>query len=527
MDLGVRFQGSVSGHENGAPTQSEPGSGFAKQDRSGFDGEDYWRSPKLARTEDFLGCKTLSFHQGVPLLRSTSLVSSDPRRQEHMLSFSSSDKSEAPEFNKDGGLDNRISVSPYLQQFASSYSRDAGYGAGGGVMNTNMHGNSTGVRGPFTLTQWAELEQQALIYKYITANVPVPSSLLLPLKKSFYPYALGSFPPNSFGWGGAFHLGFSGGSMDPEPGRCRRTDGKKWRCSRDAVPDQKYCERHINRGRHRSRKHVEGHSGHTPAAGSTAASKVVTPKPSSDVVALASDSLSIGGHSNPSPDSFPNRVQNLRGVSSVFPSTMSLQPKEPPLAHQKQENPFEFGIISSDSLLNPPQKSSYMNSAESIGSDMDFSSQEKHPSDPNIVSWPRELKSDWTQLSMSIPMASTELESSAQDKLALSPLRLTREFDPTIQMGLGVNTGILEQAKKAKNWIPVSWGSSLGGPLGEMLNSPKLGSSPTGVLQKSTFCSLSNGSSGSSPVNKNGAGVGLCEDLLGPTLLSSSSAPSM
>lgn len=53
--------------------------------------------------------------------------------------------------------------------------------------------------------------------------------------------------------------------MDPEPGRCRRTDGKKWRCSKDAVPDQKYCERHINRGRHRSRKPVEVQPGLTPA----------------------------------------------------------------------------------------------------------------------------------------------------------------------------------------------------------------------------------------------------------------------
>lgn len=69
------------------------------------------------------------------------------------------------------------------------------------------------------------------------------------------------------GWGG-FHFGFSS-SNDPEPGRCRRTDGKKWRCSRDAVPDQKYCERHINRGRHRSRKPVEGHNGR-PASGPTA-----------------------------------------------------------------------------------------------------------------------------------------------------------------------------------------------------------------------------------------------------------------
>ena len=51
---------------------------------------------------------------------------------------------------------------------------------------------------------------------------------------------------------------FRPGGADVEPGRCRRTDGKKWRCSRDSVGDQKYCERHINRGRQRSRKHVEG-----------------------------------------------------------------------------------------------------------------------------------------------------------------------------------------------------------------------------------------------------------------------------
>ena len=63
-----------------------------------------------------------------------------------------------------------------------------GYGSGGMMMS--MQG-----KGPFTLTQWAELEQQALIYKYITANVPVPSSLLISIQKSFFPY--GSLPPSS------------------------------------------------------------------------------------------------------------------------------------------------------------------------------------------------------------------------------------------------------------------------------------------------------------------------------------------
>lgn len=57
------------------------------------------------------------------------------------------------------------------------------------------------------------------------------------------------------GWN-SFHLGF-GRKVDPEPGRCRRTDGKKWRCSKEAYPDSKYCERHMHRGRNRSRKPVE------------------------------------------------------------------------------------------------------------------------------------------------------------------------------------------------------------------------------------------------------------------------------
>lgn len=211
---------------------------------------------------------------------------------------------------------------------------------------------------------------------------------------------------------------------------------------------------------------------------------------------------------------------------------MNLQPKE---THQKQSNnPFEFGLISSDSLLNPSHKqpSSFANPSKAFGSYLDFSNQEKHHKDD---SWPpEELKSDWTQLSMSIPMAPS---SPVQDKLALSPLRLSREFDPAIHMGLGVNTEFLEPAKKANNWIPISWGNnnSMGGPLGEVLNSttnsPKFGSSPTGVLQKSTFGSLSNTSSGSSTVigdnnnnNKNADG----KDPLGPTTLmnTSASAPS-
>ncbi|XP_019087270.1 PREDICTED: growth-regulating factor 2-like [Camelina sativa] len=438
MDIGVHILGSVTSNET--PGQKQELRVGTKQDRSGFNGDDYLqqRSLKLARTtttreeeekeEDNLSssssfaasyCKTMPFHQGIPLLRSASpLSSSDSRRQEHMLSFS--DKPEALDFTKYVGLDNgnKSSLSPFLHQIPPpSYFRNSGggYGSGGMMMNMSMQGNFTSVKGPFTLTQWAELDD------------------LLSM----------------IGWG-TFHLGFAGGNMDPEPGRCRRTDGKKWRCSRDAVPDQKYCERHINRGRHRSRKPVEVQSGQTATA--TAASKAVTTTPQQQPVVTGNSnrrasnsncSLVIGGGQYIN-ESLPNnnRVRNPH----IYPSTVNLQPKESPVIHQKHRNnnnnnnnnPFEFGHISSDSLLNPNA-----DTAKTYGSSyLDFSSnQDKYSGNHNHNSWPQELKSDWTQLSMSIPIASSSSPSSshnnnnnnAQDKTTLSPLRLSREIDLSIQ----------------------------------------------------------------------------------------------
>lgn len=224
-------------------------------------------------------------------------------------------------------------------------------------------------------------------------------------------------------------------------------------------------------------------------------------------------------------DSLQNRA--------LYPSTFSSQPKESLIVHQKQRNsnssnnnnnPFEFGNISSDSILNPICAKSYGSSSSS--SYLDFgSNQEKHShsvNHHNHSSWPQELKSDWTQLSMSIPIASQSSSPSTttdnnnnnnnntgQDKTTLSPLRLSREFDPS-----SIQTEeTIEPVKKVNTWIPISWGNSMGGPLGEALNnsstnSPTLGSSPTGVLQKSTFCSLSNSSSVTSPVAENNRNSG-------------------
>ncbi|KAG8501058.1 hypothetical protein CXB51_003152 [Gossypium anomalum] len=111
----------------------------------------------------------------------------------------------------------------------------------------------------FSLSQWQELELQAFIFRYMLAGAAVPPQLLQSIENTtilhspsyFLHHPLRHFshyqPP--WYWGRA--------AMDPEPGRCRRTDGKKWRCSRDVVAGRKYCERHVHRGRNRSRKPVE------------------------------------------------------------------------------------------------------------------------------------------------------------------------------------------------------------------------------------------------------------------------------
>ncbi|GAB4833448.1 hypothetical protein Ancab_031691 [Ancistrocladus abbreviatus] len=134
--------------------------------------------------------------------------------------------------------------------------------------------------GYFSLAQWQELELQALIYRHMEAGAAIPPELLHLVKKSLlnspsyflhhslqhannYPY----YHPASGYWGR--------GAMDPEPGRCKRTDGKKWRCSRDVVAGQKYCERHMHRGRNRSRKPVEFPTPTTTAPAAAPASSVL------------------------------------------------------------------------------------------------------------------------------------------------------------------------------------------------------------------------------------------------------------
>lgn len=124
------------------------------------------------------------------------------------------------------------------------------------------------------------------------------------------------------------YASFCGKKIDPEPGRCRRTDGKKWRCSKDAHPDSKYCERHMNRGRYRSRKLVESQ---------TASQTLST---------VASSEIRTGSHSHSG--SFQNMPLHSAGNSGslCFGSDVSQLKMEPiPYGIVKRGNRYIYYLI--------------------------------------------------------------------------------------------------------------------------------------------------------------------------------------
>ncbi|PKU83465.1 Growth-regulating factor 6 [Dendrobium catenatum] len=402
-----------------------------------------------------------------------------------------------------------------------------------------MNGIVPGFRGAFTPSQWMELEQQALIYKYLAAKMPVPSSLVIPIRRNLNPSGFPSFASGFYRTGAlgcsSFNLAFAR-NADPESGRCRRTDGKKWRCSRDAVGDQKYCERHMNRGRHRSRKHVEGHNGHAAKAA------MPTPSQSASAVSSCSSNNINSAHQQQikslqscmeesSPTQFDRflmnkgteseRAQNSQSTSiptnlcSVFTDTLF------PIF--KQQTSFEgtivcadFGLTLPDSPSNPPRSSDPEKLTCMLAPKMQDQQSKSHPLLHFIDDWPKshsvnEMHTDRMQLSISIPMGSSHYSSSSSSP---KKYKLASSSNP-----------LKEGNNRHYSWIPVSWDPMIGGPLGEVLknksmitennsmnnsssplnllsngwnSSPRLDSLPTGVLQKTCFVSLPS-STGSSP----------------------------
>ncbi|KAL2339560.1 hypothetical protein Fmac_007500 [Flemingia macrophylla] len=365
---------------------------------------------------------------------------------------------------------------------------------------------------PFTSAQWRELERQAMIYKYMMASVPVPPDLLNLIATS---------TSHSPCMDGGFNLRLASNS-DPEPGRCRRTDGKKWRCSRDVAPNHKYCERHMHRGRPRSRKPVEVHT-NIPTPTSINNNQQIkrarhesNPFPTPHVTVPVSHPTSrkdgSSSHFLASSNTQPFRESSLSlanfGVKSTnFDSVAPLTSnnKEPRgLDWMLNGDPISLGAsdsewqslmhdkvgMSSESSCNTTEPQ-YLNSYALYSSGMDQHNR-RHPFLLNPLLVPENLQQEkprgfidaWSNsvTDEDNPNTNTTNKNSAASigKLSLSSLDLSmgggavHEDIGTTEMGLGNKH--TDTKKTSQNWLnPAPWvASTPGGPLAEVLRSSTL-----------------------------------------------------
>ncbi|KAG9443856.1 hypothetical protein H6P81_015196 [Aristolochia fimbriata] len=180
--------------------------------------------------------------------------------------------------------------------------------------------------GLFSLSQWQELEVQLLIFKYMAAGIPVPPDLILLVQRSL-PDKL-AFQRHLYQQNQRYQPGGYWGreGVDSEPGRCRRTDGKKWRCSKDVVPGKKYCERHMHRGRNRSRKLVEDPTPTSAPAAADFNKTTTSPAPPSGL-SKCSTLISLSGPSSSSDlldlSSMPESSENELLFDETFDANAS------------------------------------------------------------------------------------------------------------------------------------------------------------------------------------------------------------
>uniref|UniRef100_A0A161ZV45 Growth-regulating factor n=1 Tax=Daucus carota subsp. sativus TaxID=79200 RepID=A0A161ZV45_DAUCS len=227
------------------------------------------------------------------------------------------------------------------------------------------------------------------------------------------------------------------GGMDPEPGRCRRTDGKKWRCSKDVVGGYKYCDRHMHRGRNRSRKPVE----------------IPTP---------------------PAPIASNNHITTINNTTQPF-----LNSNTNPSIPAQAPTPTTFGLSRpshSLDLLHLNHRSS-----ENKLSEDDFSASQILR--PFFNDWPRSAQESDNSLNLDSPGTSLSI-SVPGNPLADSSLKLSAGAN-------GVNYG--PQASEEREQPQLQWASTtspwgtnqMGGPLAEALRSSSTSkSSPTSVLHQ-------------------------------------------
>ncbi|KAL3570496.1 hypothetical protein D5086_027745 [Populus alba] len=305
---------------------------------------------------------------------------------------------------------------------------------------------------PFTNAQWNELERQAMIYKYMVSSTHVPPHLLVPTPLM----------------GNGLDVRFTN-RADLEAGRCRRTDGKKWRCSRDVAPDKKYCERHMHRGRPRSRKHVELNTSNNSNKKSRHDPAICAESPVT--VAISNPTINNNSSGSASHDHFvgtmpqpfiqtPVFVNKSRGTGPIVTNDQQW----PHLVHA------EIGLATEGSFNNASVlKQHYREESLNLNSYGNLSAREdQHSSQYTLFldGAPRSFIDAWSHDANSGNTSSV----SSDGKLPLSPLSLSiggnRSIDDEmgqIQRGLGLIKPDQNQECGGDT------GSTPGGPLAEVL----------------------------------------------------------
>ncbi|XP_062030727.1 growth-regulating factor 8-like isoform X1 [Rosa rugosa] len=334
----------------------------------------------------------------------------------------------------------------------------------GGMVNVN-------VRIPFTPAQREELETQTVIYKYIMACLPVPQQLILSITNNLSPN--GARDSSKTRGVRDMLVGFSR-SLDPEPWRCKRTDGKKWRCSRDIAPDQKYCERHCHK--RRSRKRVES----IPNLLNNKNANMLNPKPSSfknnNQTPFSSSMVTPAAASHGQPralDWFVNGESASVAVSNqeweqLMPFKLGLKShtskRDTDVDFPKQQNESSLNLCRGGSQGLQSQRShDYLggalnsNQAQQTRHFIDAWSTER---DGNGIDELGQRKRGSVALNQKLPLSSLTLSMSGENSEA-------NEENGNREMGVGV----FGSERQNVTWMsPLSWMSSTpGGPLAEAL----------------------------------------------------------
>ncbi|CAN6323034.1 unnamed protein product [Urochloa humidicola] len=308
---------------------------------------------------------------------------------------------------------------------------------------------------PFTPSQWMELEHQALIYKYLHAKAPIPSSLLISISKSFRSSNRVSWRP--------LYQGYTNADSDPEPGRCRRTDGKKWRCSKEAMADHKYCERHINRNRHRSRKPVENQPKKT--------AKEVPAAAGSLPCAVSQGSLKKAKVNDTKPGTVSYWTDSLnRTMLSKEKANQPTEDNNAPLLNSTNRQPT-LSLLCQLKQHNKPDKFSPAVDSESISSDTILKAWESsnQQSQKSISSTQLHDADSLQSVLQNFSLAKNENMESEKNKYSDSML-VSSTFYHSVERTTCLTPNMTQVQTDC---ISSSWEMPQGGPLGEILTNSK------------------------------------------------------